>query len=48
VPKMLSDRPADVRHHTQLSPGNCVNRMNLRGQRWRKQRSRTSPPAIHD
>ena len=32
VPRMLSDRVADVRHHTQLSPGNCVNRMNLQQQ----------------
>lgn len=33
VPRMLADRVADIRHHTQLSPGNCVNRMNLQGRK---------------
>ena len=45
--RMPRDRPADVRHHTQLSPGNCVNRMNLQWQQWREQRSCTLPPAIY-
>ncbi len=28
--RMAQDKVAEVRHHTQLSPGNCVASMNLR------------------
>lgn len=30
VVRMAKDKVAEVRHHTQLSPGNCVASMNLR------------------
>lgn len=30
VPRMPNDSAAEVRHHTQLSPGNFVNRVYLR------------------